>query len=208
MENNTDTKSNKTNRQRTTSEGYDKISIQDYEDIVEYMKLDNPIKSKALIYSVLSGKDIEDINQMKVADMLTEYKKVTEFMNHEIDVNWKDSFMIDSIKYTPMLKFVDWETWRFQALITYQNEGNIAGVLAVMCKTPKEKELSYSQLQDKVALIKEKMPYGKAYSLYVFFCLLLETLHPHILTYSQEVQNRMEKMKANHLTNDGGGISL
>jgi hypothetical protein len=199
MDNNTKTaKGNRQTAKAPTS--YNDITIQQWENIVEYMKLDNEFRKKALILSELTGKDISQINDMKIKPMLDEYNRYVAFMDNEIEVNWKAPFSIDDILYTPILEFIKWQTWRAVAFMTYAKEANIAGVLAVRCYKDKKEVLTIEDIQERIELFKSKMSYGKAYSLYVFFCEVWRNFEPHIVDYLKRVESLPISVS------NGGGI--
>lgn len=188
---------------------WNKLTLKDVEEIQDLQKYDNIIKSKAGIYSILSGKTMTEIEAMPSYDMLMDLSKLSEFMEVEPIAEQPTKFEIGQETFYPLLKFQDWLTWR---MISYHNTiinnpTNIALQVALLTYKNKKEQIDASELERREQLIREQASYLQIYSMSVFFWILFNNYLKATVDYLK-VKTKNQNQTISQIIGDGISHSI
>lgn len=182
---------------------YKDLSINQFLNISEYMKLDNEAEKRLLILSELQGIPREKLERMLLVDMLQMYASSIEFLSAPITTQWKHKIKINGKTYYPAFSFAEWSAGQFISFENLAKEGlsSMPIVMAIMLREKKGEYLNEAEIMERAEVFGKHMSIEDAYPLYLFFSIVIVKLENDTQAYLAGEEKRMT------LAQSGGGIS-
>jgi hypothetical protein len=182
---------------------YKDLSINQFLNITEYMKLDNEAEKRLLILSELQGIPREKLERMLLVDMLQMYASSIEFLSAPITTQWKHKIKISGKTYYPAFSFAEWSAGQFISFENLAKEGlsSMPIVMAIMLREKKGEYLNEAEIMERAEVFGKHMSIEDAYPLYLFFSIVIVKLENDTQAYLAGEEKRMT------LAQSGGGIS-
>jgi hypothetical protein len=172
---------------------YDKITILQWEQVQEYMKIPDAFASQQEVYKILTGQSQEDINGLKVQEFFNRYNEVTEFLLHDMPQVIIEPFILQGVTYHPYLQYYDWPVWRMASITAAAGMANQNLPLLIALCTYKDKgeKLTVSEVKDREDLFRNNLNVAMAFSYVAFFLDCYKASLRIIANYYPEVAERM-----------------
>ena len=172
---------------------YNNITISQWEQIQEYLKLPDAFTAQQEIYKIITNAEQSDINKLKVHDFFLLYNKATAFMLEEMPRVKIAPFKVDGRVFNPFLEYYDWEVWRLASISAAANQQstNMALLIALGTFEKKGEQLTAGELKDRESLFRDKLSVSLCYSYVNFFLACYNKSMTIIQNYYPEVMEKM-----------------
>ena len=172
---------------------YKDLSINQFLNITEYMKLDNEAEKRLLILSELQGIPREKLERMLLVDMLKMYASSIEFLSTPITTQWKQKIKIKDKTYTPAFSFAEWSAGQFISFENLAKEGlsSMPIVMAIMLREKKGEYLNEAEIMQRAEEFGDHMSIEDAYPLYLFFSIVIVKLEKDTQAYLADKEKTM-----------------
>lgn len=151
---------------------------------------DEDLTKKIELYSVLTGKDMDQVRDIPLGEFLEAYKKELSFLNDEIPQVVPKFWEYKGVRYHICTEVEKIKAGQYIDLKEYMKEGNLSKIMAVLCYDGNYDGSTHKQRAD---IFNSHMPITIAYPLSVFFFELWSAWSEISLQYSKDLIKQVQE---------------
>lgn len=151
---------------------YKDLTISQWEQYHEYLKMNDNILRHQEIYKLLTGCDQTEIDGWTLEQFYSRYNTVTDFLLKPVPKVEIKPFTIEGHTFTPFLSYYEWQVWRMVSMSSAaaSKSTNMALLIALgVYESGKEEKLNPKELRDREMLIRDHCDVATANSYSNFF---------------------------------------